>query len=47
MAKLITMLPIEPFVKWGLEFIGPIKPLSRSHNKYILVAIEYAQSEWM
>ncbi len=38
MVKLITMLPIKPFTKWGLDFIGLIKHVNHSHdNKYILV----------
>jgi hypothetical protein len=43
MANLILMLLIEPFMKWGLNFIGPVKPMSHLHgNKYILVVTNYA-----
>ncbi len=43
LAKLITTLPEEPFQKWGLDFIGPLKLASRlSNNWYILVATNYA-----
>ncbi len=46
LAKLITSLLEEPFMKWGLEFMGPIKLVGRyTRNKYIFVAIDYA-SKW-
>jgi hypothetical protein len=43
---LVTTLPEEPFMKWGLDYIGSIKPARwLMGNKYILVAIDYA-TEW-
>jgi hypothetical protein len=43
LAKLVTRLQEEPFMKWGLDFVGSIQPIGKNKgNKYILVAIDYA-----
>ena len=40
--KLITTLPAKPFMKWGLDFVGPVKKTRHKRKRYILVATDYA-----
>ncbi len=47
LTKLVIKLLEEPFMKWVLDFISPIKLGGRlTRNKYILVVIDYA-TNWV
>jgi hypothetical protein len=47
LAQLVTSLLAEPFIKWGLDFIGPIKSMGvRMGDCYILVATSMLPNRW-
>ena len=43
---LTPILPISPFEKWGIDFVGPINPVSTRRNRYIILATDYA-TKWI
>jgi hypothetical protein len=41
------MFPTKLFTKWGIDFIGSIKPIGcYTSSRYVLVAIDYT-TEWV
>lgn len=44
---MVISLPKKPFMKWGLDFKGPIEPTCKHiGNEYIFVTIDYA-TKWV
>ena len=41
------VLPLDPFQKWGLDFVGPFTwAAARTGNKYIVIATDYCK-KWV
>ena len=34
-------IKLQPFEKWAIDFIGPIKPQGKTRMRYIIATIEY------
>ena len=43
---LTPIILISPFEKWGIDFVGPINPVSARRNRYIILATNYA-TKWV
>ena len=43
---LTPVIPKAPFGKWGIDFIGPINPVSGRRKRYIILATDYA-TKWV
>ena len=43
---LTPIIPLAPFEKWGVDFIGPIQPLGSQKRRYIILATDYA-TKWV
>ena len=43
---LTPIIPISPFEKWGIDFVGLINPVSARRNRYIILATDYA-TKWI
>ena len=43
---LTPIVPLAPFAKWGIDFIGPIFPVGSGRHRYIVLATDYA-TKWV
>ena len=43
---LTPIVPLVPFEKWSIDFIGSINPVSARKNRYIILATDYA-TKWV
>ena len=43
---LTPIIPLAPFEKWGIDYIGPINPMSARKRRFIIIATDYA-TKWV
>ena len=43
---LIPSLPLLPFEKWGIDYVGPVHPTSSRQMAYIILAVDYL-TKWV
>ena len=43
---LTPVIPVAPFEKWGIDFLGPINPVTVRKKRYIILATDYA-TKWV
>ena len=41
-----SVIPLAPFEKWGIDFVGPFNPASARKINYIILATDYA-TKWV
>ena len=39
--RLNPQMTLQPFEKWAIDFVGPIKPQGKTDARYIITAMEY------
>jgi hypothetical protein len=46
LVKLVTSFPEEPFMKWGIDFVGLIKPIGRYGTNIFLLPQTMLLNGW-
>jgi hypothetical protein len=44
--QLTPIIPLAPFEKWGIDYVGPINPTSKNRNRHIIIATDYC-TKWV
>ena len=41
----VNIVPLEAFMKWGLDFMGPFKKVTQRKNQYIIYVTKWADTK--